>query len=112
MMVGSMQVAAMADFYQKVFERPADMVEGNWHGWKVGNVFFSIGEHSEMAGMAKDPGRVMFNFETETVKEEFARIVELGGKSVKEPYEMGGMWIATLSDPDGNLFQLMSPWKS
>jgi predicted enzyme related to lactoylglutathione lyase len=54
----------------------------------------------------------MFNFETETVKEEFARIVELGGKSVKEPYEMGGMWIATLSDPDGNLFQLMSPWKS
>jgi len=30
---------------------------------------------------------------------------------VKEPYEMGKLWIATLADPDGNYFQLMSPWE-
>jgi predicted enzyme related to lactoylglutathione lyase len=62
-----------------------------------------------MAGGAKDPGRVMFNFETRQVKEEFERIKALGGTVIKEPYEMEGGWIATLADPDGNYFQLVSP---
>jgi predicted enzyme related to lactoylglutathione lyase len=30
---------------------------------------------------------------------------------VKEPYELQGMWIATFADPDGNYFQLTSPWE-
>ncbi len=34
-----------------------------------------------------------------------------GAVVIKEPYEMQGMWIATLADPDGNYFQLMSPWE-
>lgn len=62
-----------------------------------------------MGGRAKDPGRVMINFETEQVREEFERIKSIGGTVVKEPYDMGGGWIATLADPDGNLFQLISP---
>jgi len=35
----------------------------------------------------------------------------VGAVVVKEPYQMDGMpgWIATLADPDGNYFQLMSP---
>lgn len=111
-MIGSMQVQVLADFYQKVFGKPADMIEGGWHGWSVGSTFFSVGEHSQMNGASKDPGRIMFNFETKEVKEEFARIKELGAKVVAEPYEMGGAWIATLADPDGNYFQLMTPWES
>ena len=111
-MVGSMQPKVMADFYQKVFQKPADMVEGGWYGWSIGEVFFSVGEHSEMKGAAKDPGRVMFNFETKEVKEEYERIMKVGAKSIKEPYEMSGAWIATLADPDGNYFQLMTPWES
>jgi len=51
----------------------------------------------------------MFNFETPQVKEEFERIKALGSAVIKEPYEMGGAWIATLADPDGNIFQLVSP---
>jgi predicted enzyme related to lactoylglutathione lyase len=86
------------------------MSEGGWHGWQVGDSFFSVGEHSEMKGSAKDAGRVMFNLETKEVKEEFERIKGFGAKVVKEPYEMGGGWIATLADPDGNYFQLMTPW--
>ena len=62
-----------------------------------------------MKGSAKDPGRVMFNFETPQVKEEFERIKTLGAKVVQEPYEMGGGWIATLADVDGNYFQLVTP---
>ncbi|MEN9327995.1 MAG: hypothetical protein RI947_803 [Candidatus Parcubacteria bacterium] len=111
-MVGTMQPKVLADFYQKIFDKPADMSEGGWHGWKVGNCFFSVGEHSEMKGKAKDPGRLMFNLETKEVKEEFERMKSAGATVVKEPYEMQGAWIATLADPDGNYFQLMTPWES
>ncbi len=62
-----------------------------------------------MQGKAKEPGRVIFNFETAQVKEEFARIRTLGAQVIREPYEMGGGWIATLADPDGNYFQLVNP---
>ena len=33
-------------------------------------------------------------------------------KVIQEPYEMGGGMIATFADPDGNYFQLMTPWDS
>jgi predicted enzyme related to lactoylglutathione lyase len=51
----------------------------------------------------------MLNFETAQVKEEFERIKAIGGTVIKEPGEMGQGWIATLADPDGNYFQLMTP---
>ena len=110
-MIGTKQALALAAFYEKVLERPADMVDqdnGFW-GWQVGSVYISVLEHSEMGGDTKDPGRVMFNFETPQVKEEFERIKAAGGTVIKGPYEMGGGWIATLADPDGNYFQLVSP---
>lgn len=109
-----MQPEVMAEFYEKVFEKPADMKDGGWYGWMVGSGFFSVGEHSKTKGKAKDPDRIIFNLETKEVKKEFERIKKLGAKVVKEPYEMGdwkGFWIATLADPDGNYFQLMSPWE-
>lgn len=112
-MIGTSQIKAMADFYEAVFEKPADMVEGEWHGWSVGEMFFSVGSHSEVTGQSKEPQRIMFNFETSEIQAEFDRIKEIdGGTVVKEPYEMGeGMHIATIADPDGNYFQLMTPWK-
>lgn len=108
--VGSNQPKVLAEFYEKVFEKKPDMNDGEWWGWLVGKTFFSVYEHSEVKGKAKEPQRVIVNFETEKVKEEFERIKKLGAKVIKEPYEMGGMWIATFSDPDGNYFQLMPPW--
>ena len=76
-----------------------------------GDCFFSIGEHSEVKGVAKEPQRVLFNFETDEVEEEFERLRDLGAEVIKEPYEMGGGLIATFADPDGNYFQLMTPWE-
>ena len=110
-MIGTKQPLVLAEFYEKVLGKPADMVDrdnGFW-GWQVGSAYMSILEHSEMGGNTKDPGRVMLNFETAQVKEEFERIKALGGTVVKEPYDMGGGLIATLADPDGNYFQLLNP---
>jgi predicted enzyme related to lactoylglutathione lyase len=110
-MIGTKQPVVLAAFYEKVLGKPADMVdpENGFWGWQVGSVFLSILDHSEMGGSAKDPGRVMINFETSQVKEEFERIKALGAAVVKEPYDMGGGWIGTLADPDGNYFQLLNP---
>jgi len=110
-MIGTKQPTTLAAFYEKVLGKPADMVDqdnGFW-GWQAGSAFISVLDHSEMDGNTKDPGRVMFNFETTQVKEEFERIKALGGAVIREPYEMGGGWVATLADPDGNYFQLVSP---
>lgn len=111
-MLGSTQSNVLIEFYEKVLQKKPDMVEGEWAGFVAGNGFLGIGPHSKMTGKAKDPGRVMFNFEITEVKEEFERIKAIpGAEVVKEPYEMGGAWICTLADPDGNYFQLMTPWE-
>lgn len=111
LMIGSEQPEVMVAFYTKVFDRAADMGDSAWSGWQVGDSFFSVGGHSEVHGKAKEPARMLFNFETPTVKEDFERMKAIpGAVVVKEPYQMEKAWIATLADPDGNYFQLMTPW--
>ena len=110
-MLGTKQPKVLAAFYEKILGKPAEMVdeEYGFYGWQAGSAYLSVLDHSEMVGGAKDAGRVMFNFETRQVKEEFERIKAFGGTVIKEPYEMEGGWIATLADPDGNYFQLVIP---
>jgi predicted enzyme related to lactoylglutathione lyase len=109
-MIGTAQASVLAAFYEKVFGRPADMVEGDWYMWQVGSCALSIGTHSEVTGQAKEPQRIIMNLETKQVKEEFERL-KSSVTVIKEPYEMGGGWIATFADPDGNYVQLMTPWE-
>jgi predicted enzyme related to lactoylglutathione lyase len=110
-MIGTKQPRLLAEFYEKVIGRPADMAdsENGFFGWQVGSTNLSILEHSEMEGNTKDPGRLILNFETPQVKEEFERIKAIGGSVIREPYEMEGGWIATLADPEGNYFQVVTP---
>jgi predicted enzyme related to lactoylglutathione lyase len=110
-MIGTKQTKALAAFYEKVLGKPPEMTDpkNGFYGWQVGASYFGVLDHSEMGGNTKDPGRIMLNFETSQVKQEFERIKALGGTVIQAPYQMGGGWIATLADPDGNYFQLMSP---
>lgn len=110
-MIGTKQTQALVAFYEKVFGKPADQVDADngFYGWMIGSAMFSILDHSEMGGKTKDPGRVMINFTTEQVKEDFERIKALGAAVIREPSQMGEGWLATLADPDGNYFQLVSP---
>ena len=112
-MIGTQQPKVLAAFYEKILGKPAEMVdvEHGFFGWQVGATYFSILDHSGMVGRTKDPGRVMLNFETPQVKEEFERVKALGSVVIQEPYEMEGGWIATLADPDENYFQLVSPMR-
>ena len=104
----------LADFYGKVFDKKPEMEDGGYTGFLVGSCFLNIGPHDKVKGKSSNPERIMFNFETDDVKGEFERIEKLGAKVIAKPYQMGEWdgWIATLADPDGNYFQLMTPWDS
>ena len=109
-LIGTAQPEVLAEFYEKVLGRPADMNEGGYYGWQVGNCFLTVGKHSEVQGQAKEPARMILNFETKAVQAEYERLKQARVTVIKEPYEMEGGWIATLADPDGNYIQLMTPW--
>lgn len=110
-MIGTAQLEVVAAFYETLFGRPADMNDGGYAGWQVGNGFLMVGAHSEINGQSKEPARIILNIETSAVKEEFERLKALGVTVIKEPYDMEGGWIATLADPDGNYLQLMTPFE-
>ncbi len=86
-MIGTKQPKVLAAFYEKVLGKPAEMVdeEYGFFGWQAGAAYLSVLDHSEMVGHTKDPGRIMFNFETPQVKEEFERIKALGAWSSGNP---------------------------
>jgi len=111
-LVSSEKPEKLRSFYQKVFDKNPEMDEGGYFGWMVGKGFIMFGPHDKIKGKNAQPERFMFNLETKEVKKEFARIKKLGAKVIAAPYQMGEgpAWIATLADPDGNYFQLATPW--
>ena len=109
-LIGSENPERLVEYYTKLFGEPA-FSDGGYSGWQIGSGFVSIGAHSEVHGKNAHPGRIIWNIETTDVKSEFDRLVAAGATVVREPYGFEGMdgQIATLSDPDDNYFQLMSP---
>lgn len=114
-MLGSEDSKRLADFYAQVLGAPDPAwsdEENGWFGFPAGDGSLAIGPHSEVKGKSQQPGRIMLNFSTSDVKGEFERIKGLGAEVVAEPYEPGGgpMMMCTFADPDGNYFQLATPW--
>lgn len=104
----------LVDFYKKVLKKDVEWASGDFSGFKAGDGYLMIGPHTQVKGKSKNPERVIFNFETSAVREEFDRIKGFGAPVIAAPYHPGeepSMWLATLADPDGNFFQLASPMK-
>ncbi len=116
-MLNSEDSKSLADFYSKVLGpwSPEWSDESNgWFGFGAGVGSVVIGPHSEVKGKNEQPARLMLNFSTPDVAGEFERIKALGAEVVAEPYSPGGgegMLMCTFADPDGNYFQLASPWE-
>ena len=112
LLLGTDNPEPLVAFYTKVLGKPT-MEDGGFTGWDTGGAFLSIGQHSEVHGKSTAPARAIWFLETTDVKGEFERIKGLGAAVVKEPYEMrGGFWLATFADPDGNYFQLATPFEA
>jgi predicted enzyme related to lactoylglutathione lyase len=109
-LIGTEDPESLADYYSNLFGKPA-FADGGYTAWQIGNGWITVGPHDEVNGKNAHPGRLIWNIETADVRGEFDRLVAAGAKVVREPYPSDGPdgLIATLSDPDDNYFQLMSP---
>jgi predicted enzyme related to lactoylglutathione lyase len=112
-LIGTENPQRLRDYYTKLFGKP-NWDEGGYFGWQIGSGSVTFGPHDQVKGKNAAPGRVIWNIETADVAGEFAKLKAAGAIVVKEPYQMGEppgqkVWITTLSDPDDNYFQLMSP---
>ena len=110
-LIGSDDPARRTAYYTRLFGEPG-WDDGGYTGWLIGTGAITIGPHSEVKGSNREPGRLIWNIETRDVRGEFERLTAAGATVVREPYtfdEQPDAWIATLSDPDGNYFQLVSP---
>jgi predicted enzyme related to lactoylglutathione lyase len=68
-----------------------------------------LGTHSEVRGSATDPARHMVGLATDDIQADWKRLQGAGVKFIEAPKNYGNLWIATLTDPDGNLIQLFQP---
>ena len=110
-LIGSENPERLVEYYTPLLGEPT-MADGGYTGWQLGSGWVTIGPHSEVTGRSAHPGRIIWNIETPDVKGEFERLKAAGAIVIAEPYGFEGdpnSWIATLADPDDNLFQLMSP---
>ncbi len=114
-MLGSENPEVLGKFYTKIFGKPG-WQQDEWYGFMIGDGNLMIGPHSEVKGTNQSPGRIIINIDSEDVKADFERIKAVGAAVVAEPYQPKAednpdTWLATLADPDGNYFQLATPWK-
>ena len=110
-LIGTEDPQRLVEYYTRIFGEPA-MDDGGYTGWLIGSGFVTVGAHSEVAGKNQQPGRLIWNVETADVRGEFDRMKAAGAIVVREPYSFEGYpdsFIATLADPDGNYFQLVTP---
>lgn len=107
----------LVDFYKKVLQTEVEWSGGDMQSLRAGQGFLLFGPHSKVHGKSKEPERIIFNLVTPDVKEEFERIKSLGTTVIAEPYhpsedndDSPQALVATFADPDGNFFQLESPF--
>ena len=114
-LLGSENPKTLGEFYTKIFGKPG-WRQDDWYGFMIGDGNLMIGPHSEVKGKNTSPGRTIINLDSDDVKADFENIKAMGAKVVAEPYQPGKddkseIWLATFADPDGNYFQLATPWK-
>jgi predicted enzyme related to lactoylglutathione lyase len=110
-LIGSDDAPRLAAYYTKLFGAPG-WDDGGYVGWLIGAGGVTVGPHDQVHGSNGEPGRIIWNVESDDVKADFAKFKEAGAIVVREPYnfeQAPEAWIATFADPDGNYFQLVSP---
>ena len=113
-LIGSEDPDRLSAYFTSLFGA-AGFEMGGYTGWQLGTGFLTIGPHDQVKGGNASPGRIIWNLETADVRGDFDRLKAAGAIVVAEPYSMGEgseqapSLICTFADPDGNLFQLVSP---
>ncbi len=116
-LIGSDDPARLVEYYTKLLGAPA-FSDGGYTAWQVGAGWVTLRAALRGQGRAMpSPAGLIWNIETKDVKGDFERMKAAGAIVVREPYDFDAdgqittTSIATFADPDGNYFQLMSPFE-
>ena len=100
--------AEMARFYRDVIGLTPRSDREGFINFEWGEMRLTVARHSELTGPTADPKRVMVNLRTNRIHDVYQRLSAAGVEFTRTPErEPWGGWIATFSDPDGNVVQLM-----
>ena len=99
---------SMLTFYRDRIGLPVHSIHADFVAFELGKVRFSIGLHSEVHGMARDPYRVMIHLGVLDIHKTYDQLLAAAVEFIRAPeQEEWGGWVATFRDPDGNLVQLL-----
>ena len=101
-------IERLAGFYRDVLELPVHSARPEFVAFDFGGVRLNVGLHSHVAGRAKDALRVMVNLGVADIHQVHETLAARGVDFMRRPErEHWGGWVATFSDPDGNVLQLL-----
>lgn len=114
-LIWSENYATLAAWYKDVFNlkeleqinHPNDT--GILYEFPEGQPWLWVGQHDQVKGKNKDPLRIMFNINVDSVTQAYVYLKEKGATVIAEPFKAPTMekWFATFSDPDGNTVQII-----
>ncbi len=101
-------VDRLRDFYHGVLKLPTHSTRPNFVAFDLGSVRLNVGLHSRVEGRTRDPYRVMVNLGVTDIHRVHEALAAQGVTFIRAPErEHWGGWVATFSDPDGNILQLL-----
>jgi predicted enzyme related to lactoylglutathione lyase len=95
-------------FYRDTLALTPYSVRPRFIVFRWGDMRLSLGKHSKVNGPARDPYRLMINLGVDDIHGVYASLCAKGVAFLKPPtQEEWGGWVATFTDPDGNILQLL-----
>ena len=106
-------LSRMFHFYNDILRLPLHSKHDGFIAFQVGNLRLNLGKHTEVNQSSKDPYRIMANLSVMDIVSIHRDMVKQGVQFIREPEkESWGGIVATFSDPDGNILQLLEFPKS
>ena len=99
---------ALREFYCETLGMRPHSDRPHFVSFKWGGLRFAIGSHDRVSSAARDPHRVMVNFDATDIHALHAELTAKGVEFIRPPErESWGGWVASFLDPDGNIIQLL-----
>jgi catechol 2,3-dioxygenase-like lactoylglutathione lyase family enzyme len=110
--IGSLLLAsrnpdALNDWYTSVLPPKESYSQNGYRFLDYGSLQILIDSRDDIAAATAEPGRLIVNFHVPDAREAETRLNELGVSWVAELEDRDGNLFGTVSDPDGNLVQII-----
>ena len=98
----------MRSFYIDVLGLDPRSDRSGFVNFELGGQRLTVTVHSELVGPTTEPLHVMVNLSCDDIQAEYAGAMARGASALRPPErEAWGGMVATLTDPDGNIVQLL-----